>query len=216
MSTVKASQSVDASRGEPLLVEPEVESKPSGWANSGPLCLIAFAAVTFMISLVNAKGVSNAVVPMVISTGLIFGGATQLVGGLIQIRTGNTLNGALFSTFGGFWVVLAAYLEWFSKAVPAAQAGHATGLLLYTFAIIAAMFLLVSFRTTIASMLALTNLVATLLLLAAGNYGGHATLLHIGGVTGMILAGQALYMAAAEISEYAYGESVLPLGKLGK
>jgi succinate-acetate transporter protein len=216
MSTVHASQSVDAGRGEPLLVEPEVMAKPSGWANSGPLCLIAFAAVTFMISLVNAKGVSNAVVPMVISTGLIFGGATQLVGGLIQIRTGNTLNGALFSTFGGFWVVLAAYLEWFSKAVPAAQAGHATGLLLYTFAIIAAMFLLVSFRTTIASMLALTNLVATLLLLAAGNYGGHATLLHIGGVTGMILAGQALYMAAAEISEYAYGESVLPLGKLGK
>ncbi len=216
MSTVKASQSVDAGRGEPLLVEPEVMAKPSGWANSGPLCLIAFAAVTFMISLVNAKGVSGAVVPMVISTGLIFGGATQLVGGLIQIRTGNTLNGALFSTFGGFWVVLAAYLEWFSKAVPAAQAGHATGLLLYTFAIIAAMFLLVSFRTTIASMLALTNLVATLLLLAAGNYGGHQTLLHIGGVTGMILAGQALYMAAAEISEYAYGESVLPLGKLGK
>ena len=28
----------------------------------------------------------------------------------------------------------------------------------------------------------------------------------------MILAGQALYMAAAEISEYAYGESMLPLG----
>jgi succinate-acetate transporter protein len=216
MSSVHASQSTDVLRAESLLVEPEVEPKPSGWANSGPLCLIAFAAVTFMISLVNAKGVSGAVVPMVISTGLIFGGATQLVGGLIQIRTGNTLNGALFSTFGGFWVVLAAYLEWFSKAVPAAQAGHATGLLLYTFAIIAAMFLLVSFRTTIASMLALTNLVATLLLLAAGNYGGHATLLHIGGVTGMILAGQALYMAGAEISEYAYGESVLPLGKLGK
>jgi len=216
MSSVHASQSTDVLRAESLLVEPEVEPKPSGWANSGPLCLIAFAAVTFMISLVNAKGVSGAVVPMVISTGLIFGGATQLVGGLIQIRTGNTLNGALFSTFGGFWVVLDAYLEWFSKEVPAAQAGHATGLLLYTFAIIAAMFLLVSFRTTIASMLALTNLVATLLLLAAGNYGGHATLLHIGGVTGMILAGQALYMAAAEISEYAYGESVLPLGKLGK
>jgi len=216
MSSVHASQSTDVLRAESLLVEPEVEPKPSGWANSGPLCLIAFAAVTFMISLVNAKGVSGAVVPMVISTGLIFGGATQLVGGLIQIRTGNTLNGALFSTFGGFWIVLAAYLEWFSKAVPAAQAGHATGLLLYTFAIIAAMFLLVSFRTTIASMLALTNLVATLLLLAAGNYGGHQTLLHIGGVTGMILAGQALYMAGAEISEYAYGESVLPLGKLGK
>jgi uncharacterized protein len=216
MSVVQAPQTVDGRPGEPLLVEPEIESKPSGWANSGPLCLIAFAAVTFMISLVNAKGVSSAVVPVIIGTGLIFGGATQLVGGLLQIRTGNTLNGALFSTFGGFWIVLAAYLQWFSKAVPAAQAGHATGLLLYTFAIVAAMFWLVSLRTTIASMLALTNLVITLLLLAAGNYGAHTTLLQIGGVTGIILAGQALYMAAAEISEYAYGDTVLPLGKLGE
>ena len=216
MSIIQAPQTVDGHSGESILVEPEVVAKPSGWANSGPLCLIAFAAVTFMISLVNAKGVSSAVVPVIISTGLIIGGATQLVGGLIQLRTGNTLNGALFSTFGGFWVVLAAYLEWFSKAVPAAQVGHTTGLLLYTFAIVAAMFWLVSFRTTIASMLALTNLVVTLLLLAAGNYGGHATLLHIGGVTGMILAGQALYMAGAEICEYAYGESIIPLGKLGK
>lgn len=124
--------------------EPETDAtpaKPSGWANSGPLCLIAFAVVTFMFSLVNAEGVSSAVVPVIISTGLIFGGTTQLIGGLIQIRTGDTLNGALFATFGAFWIVLPAYLEWFSKAVPAAQVGHATGLLLYTFAIVAAMFL---------------------------------------------------------------------------
>lgn len=212
----RVAQAADGGGPEQVFGVPEAVAKQPDWANSGPLCLIAFAAVTFMISLVNAKGISGAVVPVIISTGLIFGGATQLVGGLIQIRTGNTLNGALFSTFGGFWVVLAAYLEWFSKSVPAAQAGHATGLLLYTFAVVAAMFWFVSWRTTIASMLALTNLVVTLLLLAAGNYGGHATLLQIGGVTGMILAAQALYMAAAEISEYAYGHSMLPLGRLGK
>ena len=168
-----------------------------------------------MISLVNAKGVSNAVVPMVISTGLIFGGATQLVGGLIQIRTGNTLNGALFSTFGGFWIVLAAYLQWFAKAVPAAQVGHTTGLLVYTFAIIAAMFLLVSLRTTVATVLALINLTVTLTLLGVGNYGGNATALQIAGITGIVLAGQALYMAAAEICEYTYGRTVVPLGHLG-
>ncbi len=217
MSAVQPSRSAQVDRTESYGVEPAVEpaqSAQSGWGNSGPLCLIAFAAVTFMISLVNAGGVSSAVVPVIISTGLIFGGTTQLLGGLIQIRTGNTLNGALFSTFGGFWIVLAAYLQWFSKGVPPAQAGHATGLLLYTFAIVAAMFWLLSLRTTIASMLALSNLVLTLLLLAAGNYGGHTALLHIGGVTGMILAGQALYMAAAEISEYAYGHSMLPLGRL--
>jgi uncharacterized protein len=204
-------------RDVPALFGPDVGVAPApGWANSGPLCLIAFAATTFMISLVNAKGVSNAVVPVILACGLIFGGATQLVGGLLQLRTGNTLNGALFSTFGGFWIVLAAYLEWFSKAVPAAQVGHSTGLLLYTFAIIAAMFLLVSFRTTVATVLALMNLTVTLALLAAGNYGGNATMLQIAGVTGCVLAGQALYMAAAELCEYTYGRTVVPLGPLGK
>jgi uncharacterized protein len=206
------SEPADAHRPGPTLVDNA--AKPSGWANSGPLCLIAFGAVTFMFSLVNAKGVSSAVVPAIISTGLIFGGGTQLVGGVIQIRTGNTLNGALFSTFGAFWIVLPTYLEWFAKEVPPAQVGHATGLLLYTFAIIAAMFLLVSFRTTIATVLALTNLLATLMLLAAGNYGAHPTLLHIGGVTGIILAAQALYIAAAQIGEDAYGRAVIPLGRL--
>jgi uncharacterized protein len=197
--------------------EPAPPPEPTvGWANSGPLCLIAFAATTFMISLVNAKGVTNAVVPMILSCGLIFGGAAQLIGGLLQMRTGNTFTGALFSTFGAFWIVLAAYLEWFSKAVPAAQVGHTTGLLLYTFAGIAAMFLVVSFRTTIATVLALVNLTITLTLLGVGNYAGNSTALQIAGITGIILAVQALYMAAAELSEYTYGRTVVPLGPLSK
>jgi succinate-acetate transporter protein len=197
-------------------MQADIEPQSRPWANSAPVCLIAFGAVTFMFSLVNAGGVSSAVVPAIIGTGLIFGGATQLLCGLIQIRTGQTFNGALFSTFGAFWIVLPAYLEWFSKAVPPAQVGHATGLLLYTFAIVAATFQLVSLRTTIATVLALMNLVGTLLLLAAGNYGDHATLIHIGGVTGLILAAQALYIAAAEICKDTYRRSVIPVGELSK
>jgi succinate-acetate transporter protein len=68
------------------------------------------------------------------------------------------------------------------------QAGHATGLLLYTFAIVAAMFLLVALRTNVATVLALGNLVLTLALLAAGNYGDYTGPVRAGGVTGVILA----------------------------
>ncbi len=187
----------------------------AGWANSGPLCLFAFAATTFMISMVNAGAISSAIVPVVVGVGLFFGGATQLVGGLIQLRTGNTLNGALFSTFGAFWIALASIIEWFSKSVPTAQVGHAMGLLLYTFTILAFVFLLCSLRSTRASVIALTTLTVTLFLLAAGNYGASSSLLHAGGYLGIILAGMATYMGAAEIMEYSYGRSVLPLGPLG-
>jgi uncharacterized protein len=190
---------------------------PSGinGINTPPLCLIAFAVITFMFSLLNAGAVPRAVVPVIIATGLIFGGITQLIAALIQIGSGDTLNGALFSTFASFWIVLPAYLEWFSKAVPSDQAGHATGLLLYTFAIVAAMFLLVSLRTNVATLLALGNLVVTLVLLGVGNYGDISALVRAGGVTGIILAAQALYLAAAGICEYAYGRTVIPLGPLG-
>jgi uncharacterized protein len=196
------------------ITEPAADA--AGWANSGPLCLFAFAVTTFMISMVNAGAINKAIVPFVISVGLFYGGATQLIGGLLQLRTGNTLNGALFSSFGAFWIALAAILEWFSKSVPAAQAGHASGLLLYTFAGLAFIFLLCSLRTTVASVVALTTLTVTLVLLAAGNYGAHTSVLHAGGYLGIILALMAAYMGAAEICEYSYGRQVLPLGPLGE
>jgi succinate-acetate transporter protein len=83
--------------------------------NTPPLCLIAFAVITFMFSLLNAGAVPHAVVPMIVATGLIFGGITQLAAALIQIASGDTLSGALFATFASFWIVLPAYLEWFSR-----------------------------------------------------------------------------------------------------
>jgi len=69
------------------------------------------------------------------------------------------------------------------------------------------MFLLVALRTNVATLLALGNLVVTLALLAAGNYGDYSAVVRAGGVTGIILAAQALYLAAAGICSYAYGPS---------
>jgi len=217
MSTIQAPTQLGVNSGanSNAKVVSQTKDKDAGWGNSGPLCLFAFAITTFMISMVNAKAISGAVVPVVIGVGLVYGGATQLIGGLIQLRTGDTRNGALFSSFGAFWIALAAILQWFSKDVPAAEVGHAMGLLLYSFTILAFIFLLCSFRTTVASVVALTTLTVTLLLLAAGNYGAHASMLQAAGYLGIVLAGMAAYMGAAEVCEQTYGRSVLPVGPLG-
>ena len=52
---------------------------------------------------------------------LMFGGLTQVIAGIIQLRTGKTFSGVLFTGFGGFWLSLFAVAQWFLKAVPAAQ-----------------------------------------------------------------------------------------------
>ncbi|MGZ6623398.1 MAG: acetate uptake transporter, partial [Solirubrobacteraceae bacterium] len=105
-----------------------VAAKPIEWGNSAPLALAAFAVTTFMLSMVNADFIAKGVEPAVFGVALMFGGLTQLLAGLIQFRTGNTFAGVLFSGFGAFWLSLFAIAEFFLKAIPANQVGHALGL----------------------------------------------------------------------------------------
>jgi uncharacterized protein len=188
----------------------------SGWGNAGPLSLLAFAVVTLMISLVNVKAISADVTPAVVAVGLIFGGTTQLIGGLIQMRNGNTFQGVLFSSFGAFWISLAAILEWFLKTVPANHQGQALGLLLYGFTPLVLVLWLASFRTSAVVVVALGTVLVTFVLLAMGNYGGSQDIIHIAGVTGIVAAALAFYLALAELCEYSYGREVLPVWSLAK
>lgn len=184
------------------------------WGNSAPLALMAFAVTTLMLSLVNAKAVSAGVTPVVFGVALFFGGLAQLLAGLIQMRTGKTFTGVLFTGFGAFWMSLFAYFQWFAKAVPAAQQGHALGLLLYAFAIFAAIMLLTSFRTNVVVVAALVVLTATLAILGAGNYGASSSLVQVGGWTGIVVAAMAFYLSASELCEATYGRVVLPVWPL--
>ena len=73
----------------------EVMSRPTdariaSRVNTPLLCLIAFAVITFMFSLLNAGAVPQAVLAIIIASGLIFGGTAQLSAALIQIVSGDT------------------------------------------------------------------------------------------------------------------------------
>ena len=186
------------------------------WGNSAPLALLAFAVTTFMLSMVNANAISAGVQPVVFGVALMFGGLTQLIGGIIQLRTGNTWTGVLFSGFGAFWLSLFAIGQWFLKAVPPAQVGHALGLFLYAFGIFAFIMLATSFRTNVVVVVALVILNVTIFFLAAGNYGAHTTMIHWGGYFGLAAAACAFYVALAELCESSYGRAVIPVWSLAK
>jgi uncharacterized protein len=186
------------------------------WGNSAPLALLAFAVTTFMLSMVNAKAVSVLVQPVVFGVALMFGGLAQLIAGLIQLRTGNTFAGVLFSGFGAFWMSLWAIAQWFLKDVPVSQVGHALGLFIYAFGIFVVVMLAVSLRTNAIVVLALAILVATFFCLGAGNYGAHTTLIHWGGYLGLAAAACAFYLALAELGESSYGRAILPVWPLAK
>ena len=203
------SESVPVPRAAPSAETP-------AWGNSAPLALAAFAVTTFMLSLINAHVVPVGTTPVVFAVAFMFGGVAQLIAGIICLRNGNVFAGALFGGFGAFWLSFYAIGEFFLKSVPPLQAGHALGLFLYAFAIYATILFIASFRTSIATVLALALLAATLFVLGAGNYTATSGLIKTGGWMGIILAGIAFYLALAELCQVEYGREYLPVGHLAK
>ena len=88
--------------------------------------------------------------------------------GVIQLRAGNTAGGMLFCGFAAFWLSLFAIAQFFLKAVPLTQVGHALGLYLFAFGAFVAWLFAASFRTSIAVVVALLLLTVTLFVLAVG------------------------------------------------
>jgi uncharacterized protein len=195
----------------------------SGWGNSAPLGLAAFAVTTFMLSMINAKLMPAAITPVVFGVALMYGGIAQLIAGVIQFRTGNTFTGVLFSTFGAFWLSLFAIVQFFLKDITAptlhataVAQGQALGLFLYAFGIFTVWILIASFRTNAFVVLALLGLAATLFVLGAGNYYGNGLTVETGGYMGLVVAGLAAYIGLAELCEASYKRAVLPLFPLAK
>ncbi len=205
---------------EPVTARPTVvqaaTAGASGWGNSAPLALAAFAVTTFMLSLINANVVPVGTLPVVFGVAFMFGGLAQLIAGIICLRNGNVFAGALFGGFGAFWLSFYALGEFFLKDVPLLQVGHSLGLFLYAFGIYATILFAASFRTSVATVLALGLLAATLFVLGAGNYTATTGAIKTGGWMGIVLAGIAFYLALAELCQVEYGREFLPIGHLAR
>jgi succinate-acetate transporter protein len=186
------------------------------WGNSAPLALAAFAMTTFLLSMINAGLVDKGIEPVVFAMALMVGGGTQLIAGIIQLRSGKTFAGVLFSGFGAFWLSFWAITQFYLAEVPKAQVGHALGMYVFAWGAFIAWLWVASFRTNLVVNLALLDLIATFLVLGIGYYAGVSGLVTAAGYLGLIAAAGAAYLSCAELCEDAYGRQVLPVGSLAK
>jgi succinate-acetate transporter protein len=189
---------------------------PQQWGNSAPLALAAFAMTTFLLSMINAGLVDKGIEPVVFAMALMVGGGTQLIAGIIQLRSGKTFAGVLFSGFGAFWLSFWAITQFYLAEVPKAQVGHALGMYVFAWGAFIAWLWVASFRTNLVVNLALFDLIATFLVLGIGYYVGVSALVTAAGYLGLIAAAGAAYLSCAELCEDAYGRQVLPVGSLAK
>jgi uncharacterized protein len=191
-----------------------VQFVPSPIADPGPLGLAAFALTTFVLSMFNADLIGKGGEPIVFGLALTYGGLAQLLAGMWEFRTGNTFGAVAFTSYGAFWLSFWAFVQFFEKSVPAADAGHAVGLFLIAWGIFTAYMFIASLRTTTAVALVFILLAVTFFLLGIGNAGAHPNIIKAGGWVGLATAVAAWYASFAAVTNSTFGRVVMPVRPL--
>lgn len=194
-----------------------VEERPAlAVADPAPLGLAAFALTTFLLSVHNATG--SATIPLAyFGFALFYGGLAQFLAGMWEFRNRNPFGATAFSTYGAFWMGLAAFvtLVLFGK-VTANQVAPSAGLIRLAFFIFNTYMVVLSARVSLAVFAVFATLELTELLLWIGNFAGQMAgtgLVAVGGWMGIITALVAWYASAAVLANNMGPNPVLPVGR---
>lgn len=185
-------------------------------ANPAALGLAAFALTTFLLSVHNAMGATREPLLVFFGFAIFYGGLAQFCAGMWEFKTGNTFGATAFTTYGAFWMGVAATVTlvlWGKLA--ATDVTSTLAWILTAFAIFNAYMLLISARTqNTAVFLVFLTLEITEILLAWGNFNGDAAgtgLVSIGGWVGILTAIVAWYTSAAIVANSV--RPMLPVGR---
>ena len=192
----------------------EAASRGAHIADPAPLGLAAFALTTFFLSFVNAGLVPETVEPVVFGLALAYGGGAQFAAGMWEFTKGNTFGATAFSSYGAFWLSYWAFVTFFAKDVPAANAGSAVGLYLIGWGIFTTYMWIASFRTTAAINLVFLLLAITYFLLGIGEATGNTGVGKLGGWVGLATAVAAWYASFAAVANFTFGRELVPVRQL--
>lgn len=183
-------------------------------ADPGPLGLAAFALTTFVLSMFNAGLVGAGGEPVVFGLALAYGGAAQVLAGMWEFRSGNTFGATAFTSYGAFWLSFWAFVTFFAKDVPEANAGAAVGLYLISWGIFTAYMWIASLRTTMAVNVVFLLLAITFFVLGIGDAAANETITKLGGYVGLVTAAAAWYASFAGVTNSTFGRVVIPVKPL--
>jgi uncharacterized protein len=191
----------------------------SAIADPAPLGLAAFALTTFLLSAHNAGWTDGT--DAWLGYAFAYGGLCQLLAGMWEFRNRNVFGATAFSTYGGFWIGLAIYVQWVTPKAAAAGALSKTdpelliqndlGWILLAFAIFNTYMLLWSTQVNAAVFGVFLTLEITEIILFIGNLSHSSGTVKFGGWVGVLTALVAWYTSAAGVTN-GMGGIRLPVG----
>jgi succinate-acetate transporter protein len=195
-------------------MEPSMIAIKDTSANPAPLGLLAFGMTTVLLNLHNAGFFGmNA---MILAMGIFYGGIAQVIAGIIEGKKNNTFGLTAFTSYGFFWLTLAALivmpkLGW----IPAASEGAMVAYLI-VWGIFTGCLFFGTLRISRALQFVFATLTILFFLLALGDATGNASLKTFTGYEGIACGASAIYTGAGILLNEMYGKNILPLGLVVK
>jgi uncharacterized protein len=183
--------------------------------NPAPLGLLGFGMTTVLLNLHNAGFYE--LNSMILAMGICYGGAAQIVAGIMEWRKGNTFATTAFLSFGLFWfslvtLIVMAKLGWATASNDTAMAAYLAMWGLFTGVMFVA-----TLRLNRALQVVFATLTILFFLLAIGDYtNASAGFKHFTGYVGIFCGFSAIYAGLAQVLNEIFGKTVLPLGPVKK
>lgn len=181
-------------------------------ANPAPWAVTAFGTTSFMIGMYQTHMLDNRGIAIVLPAAFFFGGLVQIIVAIMEFTRGNLFAGAVFGTYGPFWVILGAFNTLYATGVPAVQLNEATSLFLAVFAVISFYLAIASLRHDLVLCVIIWLIFAGLVVLSIGAGANNVDVTEGGGWIVLVFAVLAWYHAAGDIIESTFGRKVLPFG----
>jgi succinate-acetate transporter protein len=180
-------------------------------ANPAPLGLFGFGMTTVLLNLHNSGfyGLNS----MILAMGLCYGGAAQIIAGILEWKKNNTFGTTAFLSYGFFWWSLVALLL-LPKIDPAYKTDEtAMAAYLFLWGLFTLGLFIGTFRLSVALQVVFGSLVLLFFLLAAGDQFNLSTgFKHFTGYEGIFCGLSACYTGLAQVLNEVFGRVVLPLG----
>jgi uncharacterized protein len=180
-------------------------------ANPAPLGLMGFGMTTVLLNIHNAG--FYPISAMILAMGLFYGGAAQVIAGLLEFKKGNTFGVTAFTSYGLFWMTLVALIVgpktgWMDKTPEGFMACYLAMWGLFTLFMFFG-----TLRGNRALQFVFLSLTVLFALLALRDFTESKAIGVVAGWEGIVCGLSAIYLAMAEVLSEQLGRDVLPIGK---
>ena len=183
--------------------------------NPAPLGLLGFGMTTVLLNLHNAGFYE--LNSMILAMGICYGGAAQIIAGIMEWKKGNTFATTAFISYGLFWfslvvLIVLPKIGWASAADNTAMAAYLAMWGLFTFVMFIG-----TLRLHLAGQVVFGSLTVLFFLLAIGDFTAASPgFKHFIGYEGIFCGFSAIYAGLAQVLNELFGKVVLPLGPVTK